>query len=300
MTVREYYTKNFEKLSPESQFHFATRIKNWYKTSEFDEYLKTNKPSSDLAELFNDNNYHKANNYELRQPYFKKYKGLYGLEATLFRVNNLLNEYHLDLRKDLLKLIHKDELYALSDALLSDDVALTILSTYAVNTICLTEILFPRKRNPFALLARDFLHFSGDPSLLVYLATHIIISDTNFYTRSLTSANLPIYYPLIDRCANILSQNLTTIPLDTKLEFLVCAKIINAAKNPSANAVKNIPATWPQASTGFLPLTQKIQVECQSNLRKSPFLLDPRKPDKNEFSSAEHRNVLYILSGLDD
>lgn len=300
MTVREYYTKHLNDLTSEAQFHYATCLKNWFDTDEFDVFLRENEPSHDLTELFHNNNYSKVNNLELRKPYFEKYKGIYGIEATLYRMNQLLNEYQKDLRRDLQKLIHKEDLYDLSDRLLADDAALTTLSIYAVNTICLTEILFPRQRDVFALLARKALHFSGDPAQLVYLATHIIICDTAFYHRPITSANLPIYRPLLTKCAKLINQNPTTIPLDTKLEFLVCCKLINATKNPSANAIKDRPATWPQAPTGFLPLAQKIKIECQTSLQKSPFLLDPRRPDENDLSSSEHRNTLYILSGLDE
>ncbi len=299
MTVRDYYTKHFTKLTPEAQLHYATTLKNWFNTSEFADFLKSHQPSSDLAELYHHPQNHKFTNYELKKPYLKKYKNLYNLKLTLARVHLLQTEYDTDLRRDLLKLLPRDQLYDLSDSLLSDDVALTTLSAHAVDVICLIETLFPRKKNPTALLAQTILHFSGDPALQVHLATHIIICDTNFYTRQLTTANLPIYRPLIARCATLINQNLITIPLDTKLEFLVASKILNAAENPSVNATKNRPTTWPQAPTGYLPLTQKISIECQTNLRKSPFLLDPRKPDQNDFSTAEPRNTLYILSGLD-
>ena len=299
MTVRDYYTKHFNELTPETQLHFATRLKNWYKTAEFDDFLEENEPSSDLDEIFHNNN-STSNNLELRKPYLEKYKGILGIEATLCRVNHMLNEYQKDVRRDLQALISKEDLYDLSDRLLSDDAALVTLSTYAVNTICLTEILFPRQIDVFALLAQKALHFSGDPTLLTYLATHILICDTAFYHRPITSANLPIYQSLLVKYVKLISQNLTPIPLDAKLEFLVVSKLVNSAKNPSVNAVKDHPATWPQAATGFFPLAAKIQLECKASLQKSPYLIDPRMPHKADLSSSEYRNTLYILSGLDE
>ena len=144
MTVREYYQKNFKKLTPEAQFHFAISLKNWFDTTDYNDFIKDNEPSHDLTELFNDNSHTDIDNYELCKPFLeKKYKGLLGIERALLRVNCLLSEYKIDLRRDLLKLIRKDELFTLADNLLVDDSATTVLSTHAINTICIIDILFP-------------------------------------------------------------------------------------------------------------------------------------------------------------
>lgn len=253
MTVREYYTKNFEKLSSEAQFHFATSLKNWFKTSEFDSRLADLEPpkSSD------------------------------------------------DFQKDLDAKKSKEAFYAHSDSLLEASVPLSRLSTSDIDYLAKTELHFPRKKNVLALLAQKCLHFSGDPVLLVHLATYIIIRDSDFYTRSLPEGSLPLYRPLLEKCAKTISTNPTPIPLEDKLSFLVASKLMSATINPSVNAIRNNPVTLEKAPTGFLTLAQKIQVECQSNLGRSPFLLDPRQPDKNTLSPAEPRNTFYILSGLD-
>ena len=48
MSVKEYYCEHFSELSPEKQFHFATRMNNFFKAHDFDDYLKQNKPSADI------------------------------------------------------------------------------------------------------------------------------------------------------------------------------------------------------------------------------------------------------------
>ena len=299
MTIRDYYTENLEKLSPERGLHFAVTLKNWFNTDEFNDFLSENKPSHDLAEIFNDNNYLKADDLDLRRPYFEKYRGLYGVSRALTRTNLLLTEYDLDLRDELTDLIRKWDLYDLSDELMSDDAALASLTSYALDILYLTEDLFPRGKNVAAELAAKALHFNGSPALTVSLSTKIIIYDTNLYTRGVNPDNLPVYRPLITRCARLITNNLTTIPLDAKLAFLVASKLVHAAANPAANSLNDQPVLFPNAPTGFLALKNKISLECDANLRATPFLLDPRQPAQNDLDTAEPRNTLLILSGLD-
>ena len=97
MTVKDYYYLHFAELSPEKQFHFATRIKNYFKVHDFDDYLINNQPSTNISDVINNNNYSMVNNHDLRKPFFEKYQGIYGIEAALFRVHHLLIEYGIDL-----------------------------------------------------------------------------------------------------------------------------------------------------------------------------------------------------------
>lgn len=262
MTVREYYTKRLKSLPKKNQYHFATSLKNWLKTDEFDDLL-----------------------IDLETP---------SLPSSF--------QKDLDLKKP------KADFYARSDAFLASSFPLTALTSEDIDYIAETELRFPRKKNVFALLSQKCLHFSGDPAQLVHVATYTIIRDSNFYTRDLTESSLPLYRPLLVKCAKLINQNLTPIPLESKLSFLVATKLVNATKTPSANisispsspAPKKSPAFWPKSPTGFLPLVQKIKTECDTSLQKSPFLLDPRKPDEVSLAAAEPLNTFYILSGLDD
>lgn len=280
MSVRDYYYQHFDELDSYDQFHFASRIKNYFKTHDFDDYFKQNVLDQDLAPIFANNDYSKVNNAAERKPYFDKYPNLYAIEAALFRVNHLLNEWGIDIRDQFLQYEPKASLYALCDALLADDGAIATLSTWAVNVICLTEYLFPRGKNVVKQLSEKALQLNfPNPLLAIYLYTHIIICDTIFYTRPVNPDNKELFVALLDRCAEIITQNFDDLILDVRIEFLVCANLVG----------KDYPE-----------LRQKIQAECAQILSSQPFITDPRRPkSRHTLSRAEHTNVLYIMSGLD-
>ena len=278
MTVRAYYYQNFNQLSEDKKFHFATRIKNYFGSHDFDQFFTSYMPSTNLKEIYQDNNYSKVAHAELRAPLFKKYDHLFAIEAMLFRTLHLLHEYRLDLRQDFTKIVPLAELYRLSDALLADDEALVILSTWAVNTICLAEILFPRGQNAIKILAEKSLKLKAkDPLLSVYLYTHIIICDSEFYTKPLTEKALA--QELLNKAFNVIKAHPAELALDSQIEFLVCANMAEA----------NYPA-----------LRQKIAAKCHQILENSPFLVDvnPSRVPQT-INGKEHTNVLYIMSGLD-
>lgn len=281
MSVREYYCQHFAELNPDKQFHFATRIKNFFHSDEFQDYFASYIPSQDLASILRDNDYSRVNQLPLRQPYFEKYDRLYAIEAALFRVHHLLKEYNLDLRPQFTKLVSLDTLYQLADQLLADSGAIAVLSTWAVNTICLTEELFPRNKNVIRSLARQALALPDDatsPLLLIYLYTHIVLCDTDFYTRPVRELGLACN--MLDRCAQIIDRHFTELTLDVRLEFLVCAALTGV--------------TYPEIRT-------KVARECRQTLAQHPYLKDPRHPSyRHSLNAAEHCNVLYIMSGLDE
>lgn len=283
MSVREYYYQHFDELQPDKQFHFATRIKNYFHCDDFAEYFRHNMPSTDLKVILQNNDFSQVNKLAARQPYFLKYDHIFAIDAALFRINHLLNEYQIDLRSEFVKLVPLEQLYALADALLADDGAILTLSTWAVNVICLTEILFPRGQNVIRTLAEKSLKFepqasNADPLLAIYLYTHIILCDSNFYTRPVTELDLA--HRMLNRCAEIIEQNFSQLILDVRIEFLVCANM---------------------SGTDYPDLRQRIATECYKNLADNDYLIDRRRPKSYyTLNGAEHTNVLFIMSGLDN
>lgn len=278
MSVRDYYLEHFDELPLEKQKHFATRIKYWFKDSRFDDFLAANEPSHDLAAVLANNDYSGVNNLEARRPFFEKYPELYGLEACLFRINRLLIEYDVDLREDFLKEYPRERLYKLCNDLLQDDQALAALSTYAVNVICLTENLFSRNDGIYHALTRRFLHANQRPEF-IYAYTHIILCMSDFYTKEIHGEDQDLAQLMLEKCEQLIADNYDAITLDVKLEYLVCAEMIHRRNEE---------------------LRQKIDAECRAARENSPYVIDMRKSEKyNTLSGAEHRNVLYIMSGLD-
>jgi hypothetical protein len=74
----------------------------------------------------------------------------------------------------------------------------------------------------------------------------------------------------------IIEKKYDSVSLDMKFEFLVCAKMVGYVAR----------------------LEEKIREEAKANL--DGYVRDPAAAERlNTLSGAEHRNVLYIMSGLD-
>lgn len=298
MSVRDYYNAHFCDLDSDKQFHFATRIKNYFHSRDFDWFFAEFTPSQNLAAILADNDFSHVNKAEVRRPYFEKYDHLYAIEAALFRVNHLLNEYGIDLRKEFIQLVPLDQLYTLADALINDSGAIANLSTWAVNVICLTEVLFPRGRNVVRELAEKALQietkaeFSLDPLLLIYLYTHIILCDSNFYTRPVSEVKSA--QKMLDRCAEIITRNFDHLILDVRIEFLVCSNMVHASRaGTTITSADMISPSHPE-------IRARIAAECRQNLIDNDYLIDRRRPASYyTLNGAEHTNVLFIMSGLD-
>ena len=278
MSVKDYYILHFNDLTPNKQFHFATRMKNWLKTTSFDDYLQQHMPGRSLKELFFNDDFSHVNNLEVRRVFFERYQGLYALEATLFRVYHLLVEYGMDVREDFEILCSRETLYKFCDTLAEDTEALVVLTSYAVNAVCLSEELFPREKDVVAKLGRAILKFPKQDANTIYAYTHLIICDTGFYHREINAKHQSLFKDCLAKCEELLEADFAETSLDTKLEFLVCCRLVDYDSH----------------------LRDRIAAECQANLKDSPFVTDYRKADRlNTFDGAEHRNVLYIMSGLD-
>jgi len=283
MSVRDYYLEHFDELPLEKQKHFATRIKYWFKDSRFDDFLAANEPSHDLAAVLANNDYSGVNNLEARRPFFEKYPELYGLEACLFRINRLLIEYDVDLREDFLKIFSLDKLADLCHKLLHDYEAMITLSTYAVNVVGLSINLFGDRiyglDNRYDRLTRIYAQSLQQKADYIYAYTHIILCMSDYYTKEITGHYLQLAEIIMDHTEPIIKDYYNDISLDMKLEYLVCAEMTHRRNEE---------------------LRQKIDAECRAARENSPYVIDTRKSEKyNTLSGAEHRNVLYIMSGLD-
>ena len=287
MSVRNYYFEHFDELSSEKKFHFAIRMKNYFKISDFDEYLMNNQPSNNLKEIINNNDYSRVSNYEVRKPFFEKYVGIYGVEAALFRVYHLLKEYNIDIRNEFLKLYSQEKLYALADRLIDDKEALKVLSTWAINVIYLTEELFPCNRDVMRQLFDYAIDMDNnkDATTDIYFYTHLVLCESDYYKKDLSkSKNIERVKTVLSKCEKVVKDNIDTISLDAAIEFLVCAKM---------------------AGMGFKETEKKIDGLCNKCFENYPYIVNYRR-DKNPNSrlytlnGAEHINTLYIMSGLDD
>lgn len=294
-SVYQYYLDNQRELTPSRRFHFATRMTAWLGTPDLQTMLREASSyiapegidlTDSLKIIYETPQRGRRKAHELRAPYFEKYPDLYGIHQTLFRVRYLKELFGIDARQELFSIIPKEKLLTLRDQLLSDSEALMTLSTFAVNYCYLLENLEIAETHSFPLTVIVELDDKYDMSnmehiqLLIYLYTHCIISDTNFYVQPISRQRLPVYTQMLRKLERIIENNFSKISLDNKLEFLVCARICSFDTT----------------------LFERIYDECEKSVSPDgTFLIDVHNeninPRQSSLSTSEHRNVLFIMSG---
>ena len=118
-------------------------------------------------------------------------------------------------------------------------------------------------------------------SSTAYFITHMIIGESRFYSKELSKETIQKYKELFERLENLISTHFFSFKLDIKLEFLVCARILGY--------------------TSFLE--NMIYSEAVNSLSPyGDYIVDTYNVteswQKKDFNTAEHRNVLFILSTL--
>lgn len=292
--IYEHYLKNTHLLGQDKLFHFATRMSAWRGQPETYHLLRESydyvvQPDLPLAQVLR-NIYEtpqtgRRNAHELRQPFFDKYPKLYGAHLALFRTRHLQSVYGIDARDALYSSISEAELVHLRDNLLADDEALRVLSTFAINYCYLLERVIRRNEDTLPLERFYEIGKTYDTSnllhiqLLIYLYTHCIIGESNFYTREIAADKLPVYQKMLATLEPVIADNFERINLDNKLEFLVCARICNFSSD----------------------LFERVYAECEQSVSpEGTFVIDVHnenaQADRNDFVRSEHRNVLFIMS----
>lgn len=293
--IRQYYFDNFVDLLQDKQFHFADRLTSWnddtnakHQLDLLRSYMIPNEQSCVplLRNLVETPPQAKINAVTSRLQYLEKYPQLRGLMLGLFRVRHLLHDYDIDCRSDFLTLYPYELLDTLATQLLDDPEALKFLSTYAVNYLYLLEHILYRRNtsaiNPtlfYELSARYDENIPEHVQLLIYLYTHCIIGETNFYKQGILSERKETYNAMIAHLEQVISDQYDNINLDNKLEFLVCCRIL-------------------RYNTG---LFERIYRECDRSISSEGYFLVDRhnnfkQSDKKSFADSEHRNVLFIMS----
>ncbi len=293
--VRQYYLDNFNQLPQDKQFHFASRLAAWNNDPVCKQQLAAMKsyvlpPETTTTDMLRDVLHNlpetPINAATERAPYFAKYPSLRGLMLSLFRVRHLLSIYNTDVREEFLQITPLEELQNLADTLLHDEAAMRVLSTYAINFLYLIRhILYPDKTGPidtsvFYTMGRGYdLSQKSDTLLLIYLYTHCIIGETNFYERPVAPERQAIYLEMIQKVEEVIKAHYDDCNLDNKLEFLVCCRILGYDTS----------------------LEELIYEECEGSISpEGTFLVDTLnnagQTNKVSFADSEHRNVLFIMS----
>lgn len=298
--ITDFYWSHVAELPQTKQFHLATRLAAWNNDSAALSLLASLKPlyvpepydsqtvHDSLSELIHNPPVERKNASKLREKYFAKYPELDGLHLALFRVRHLLWVYGTDVRDIFFELASKRHCLSLEQKLHADDDAMRTLSTYAINyTYLLERVILEREQSRAIDVKR--LYNLGDGydmdnrshlQLLIYLYTHCIIGETNFYAHAIPKALLPDYQAMLRRLELVITKHYDDINLDNKLEFLVCCRICSFDS----------------------PLFSRIEDECSKSVSDAgTFLIDRHNNNAQSsrvtFIDSEHRNVLFLMSG---
>lgn len=289
--IKQYYFDNISLLSEDKKFHFASRLAAWegdvaaFALLEELRPFICDDPNSKVKELLTASpDKGKRNAHELRQPVFRKYPPLYGLHLALFRLRHLRYIYGLDAQDILFAQLPQAEIEELIKNLIADPVSMRILATFGVNTIYLYGLILQGRRlaEPEYFLDISQGYDTRDKQqlqLMIYLFTHCIIGESNFYVREVPAEYLPAYKKMLASLEPLIETYFDDIHLDNKLEFLVCCRICDYQS----------------------PLFARVYAECQKSLSpKGHFLVDTHNSNaqvaRASFVKSEHRNVLFLMS----
>jgi SAM-dependent methyltransferase len=297
--IASYYFEHSSELPTEKQFHLGSRLAAWSGDERALQLMRNCRgaivpeamTTTALARLFQhlrDTPLPSGEHiiaFAQRRPYLERYAPLYGLERALFRLRHLDVIYGIDARDAFRQAVPLGDLTALEYQLLQDRDALRVLSTYAVNYLyLLRRELMQDTANIDIQMFYDLgdSYATGDSEqvhLLIYLYTHCILAESNFYAHELPAATLPTYRAMLIRLDTLIEQHFVNISLDAKLEYLVCCRL---SKHQS-------------------PIADRIYQECERSLSPDgTFLIDThntfaRVTHKHTFEASEHRNVLFIM-----
>lgn len=301
-TIKQYYDNNFDKLDFDAKFHYASRMYLWLGEKKYlkeltnlksqfigNNYKETRKL---LKELKNSNNAGYVRQEDLRRKYLDKYENLSSYNRLLSKNLFIKTVYNEDISDHILELIKKDELVYLLKKMEKDHNAVAILSTYFVNYFYFSKFIFSQKKYNNKFVDPDFFlkiykkeynsKNKNEVELMIYLLTHVIICESDFYSKKINQENKPVLLKMICELEKLIEDKFGEISFDNKLEFLVCCKLLSYQSF----------------------LTEEIFNEVNSSVKGKTYIEDIYNNNFNQskdpFSRfAEHTNVLYIMASSD-
>ncbi len=217
-----------------------------------------------------------------RLRYFQKYPRLEMLLGLLFKVLFVEKIYGINIRPLIKEIVADEELVQLKQSLENDIEALHILSTHAINYLYLLEFYLETEvgaANPRRYLEIGDTCKDNPIHLKIYFFTHCIIGASKFYSEKIPPKDLVIYTEMLDAIATLIERHYQEISLDNKFEFLVCARICGITPSLEARIIREAVASL-SPDGNFL--IDKFNTQATKG--------------KNNFVTAEHRNVLFIMS----
>lgn len=298
--VEKCYTKYSDKLA-NKKLHFFTRMFLWTKDEKYLEVLedlkekyygadkkdfrKIIKRVLEKKEIYQKRIYNKK---DFRITVADKYPLLGAYSELLFRNLMSKNVFDEDLSSPIREFVSDDNLLEIRKKLLSSDEDILALATFSVNYLYFLEEYFGGRKDTKVKVEKllklaqtdDFGNKEKETQLIindVYFVTHAIIGASKFYKNKITKSR-KIYLKLFKILEEIVRENYIKLSLDTKLELLICARLLDINSN----------------------LEDRIRQEAELSLSPiNNFLIDTMNAKRDKSSKnwlgSEHRNVLYIM-----
>ncbi len=298
--VNNYYLQNLAKLPFPKQFHYVSRLWFWSNDVNARNWLDNQRAmlcgdgsKEGIDQGIRDLLLKKTNDFGAkhavgkRAPYFEKYPLLKSSSLVLFRLLYLQTIYGIDARAQLADHFVPADLDKMYQDLGSDPLAVSILSTHAVNFFYLFD--WSQNRTTPKTLAEKIYHIGleqyelaeqTDRLLLIYLYTHCIIGDSLFYSQPLSKEKSNIHQMMIENLQSLIKQHFTNVSLDNKCEFLVCAKLCGITSSLE-------PKIFAEADQSISPDGTYI-IDTHNYYRDLP---------NHSLEDSEHRNILFVMSG---
>lgn len=302
-SVAKYYFNRLEFLSKEKQTHFLVRFHFINPNSKIlAKYplIKQVYPDNlaDLKKLTQEyiDNYQKLAgeimaNKNYRKGYLKKYPWLGAFNKIFLTFLFSKNLYGLD-PAPLASLLDQSKINQYQQELLANPTDILTLPSHAVNFLYFIKLFLVKIDQPWSAddllkIARQAknnrLSLSEQLSSRIYLLTHAIIGASQFYNRPI-KAGRGSYLKIIHFLEKLILDHYILISLDLKLEFLVCAKLLNYRSNLEKIILTEVGQS---KSDHGCYLVDKFNI-----YRHSSILSD--------LEGSEHRNILYLMTQLPD
>lgn len=296
-SIDAYYQNHFDALPLDKQVHFAARLSAWNDDERCKGLLARVKPvilpddsiatslqkiqSGSLIPLLPGN----AHLLALRQAHNARYPMLRDYARLLYWAMLLESLYGGDGRAALSAEVDTEELATLYTALRDDTDAIALLSTHAINFLYLYTAWFCKGTGPepgtIAEIGESGVYVESDMrqvQLKTYMYTHTIIADTLFYTRAVPAEHVAGHMNLLHLLNTILDAHSTQMSLDTKLEYLVCCRLLEYNS----------------------PFEASILREAEESLAPDGAYITDGKNSLDtsyaSFEKSEHRSVLYLMA----
>lgn len=293
--VKSYYMDRLAYLAYDKQFHFLNRLYIWSGDQQVYKRLQSYRQwyTGDSASFYRVRLQSiLAEPTEMqfishRSPMLRRYPKLLVFNKLLFRMLHSRTLYGVDLTPVVKEVVSLSKLSAYDAPLRQSPADVAMLSTYAVNYLWLLSSVQDREnQDELAKYVLDIFSSHYDLTdrahvhLALYLLTHAIIGQSQFYTR-LIHDDHKIYEEMLRRAEQLVSDHYIELSLDAKCEFLLCARILGV-KTPLEPMIMN------EASHSWSPAGNFIIDVWNTQARDGKKNVDQR----------EHMNVLFLMLHL--